>query len=108
MRGQHGFDAERGRDLGVRRTAEYVGDGAKLPHPAADDDGDRVAHGEGFDAIVRDQDRGRAGRLQQRADLPAEPHPRRRIERGERLVEQEQPRIRRQGARQGDALRFPA
>ena len=57
---------------------------------------------------MRDHNHGRARRLEERAQLAAERRPGRRVERGEGLVEEEEPRPRRERAREGDALALAA
>ena len=90
------------------RPAEHVADRSDLTHAAADDYGDAVAHRQRLGAIVRHENRRRAGREQQGADVPPQTQPGRRIERGERLVEQQQPRTGCERPRQRDPLRLPA
>ena len=105
---QDGFDAERGSDIDVRRPAEDVADGADLPDATADHDSDRVAHRQRLHAIVGHKHGGRAGGVQERADVASQTQPRRCVERGERLVEQQQPWTRCQRPRQRNPLRFTA
>jgi hypothetical protein len=57
---------------------------------------------------VRHQDRRDAQPLLQRANLAAQPNPLERVERGQRLVEQQQPRRGRERARERDPLLLSA
>src|ERR1700716_2731868 len=51
------------------RPKEPLAPRTHLPDASADQDRDRVAHRERLGAVVRHEDRGRAGRLQQGADF---------------------------------------
>jgi hypothetical protein len=57
---------------------------------------------------VRDHDRRNAETLLQRADLPAQPQPLERVERRQRLVQQQQARRRGESARERDPLLLAA
>ena len=69
---------------------------------------DAVGHRQRLFLVVRDHDRRDAEPLLQRADLAAQPHALQRVERRQRLVEQQQARRRRERARQRDALLLAA
>ncbi len=69
---------------------------------------DAVGHRQRFLLVVRHQDRRHAQALLQRADLAAQPQPLERVERRQRLVEQQQPGRGRERARERDALLLPA
>ena len=62
----------------------------------------------GLGLVVRDVDRGDAERAQQPVELAAQPLAQGGVERGQRLVEQQHARPRRDRARQRDALALAA
>ena len=78
-----------------------------LDHAVVHDD-DAVGHRERLFLVVRDHDRRHAERSLQRADLLAQAHALERIERRQRLVEQQQAGRRRERARERDALLLAA
>ena len=70
---------------------------------------DAVGHGHGLDLVVGDIDHGGVGQaLVEPGDLHAHLHAQRRIEVGERFVEQEDLGIAHDGAADGDALALAA
>ena len=107
-RRQHRFDPDRFRHDEVGRAPEHVGDRTDLPHPPPGQNGHAIAEPDCLVAIVRDEHSRDAKPSDGGAHEPAERRPRRAVERGERLVQQEEPRPGREGARQRDALRLPA
>ena len=78
-----------------------------LDHAVVHDD-DAVGHGQRLFLVVRDHDRGHAQLALQAADLLAQVHAHDRVQRRQRLVQQQQPGRRGQRARQRDALLLPA
>ena len=81
---------------------------ADLVDPALAHDDDAVGHRERFLLVVRHHDRGDAEPLLQVADFAAQPRAHARVERRERLVEQQQARRQRQRAGERDALLLAA
>ena len=69
---------------------------------------DHIAERDRFRHVVRDEQHRRAVESQQRLELLLQLEPRERIDGGERLVEQQQPRLQRQRARDAHALRHAA
>ena len=86
-------------DLGGRT---FLGD------PALQHDGHPVGHGEGLVVVVRDEDRGGAGRDEDLPQVPGEPVPQRPVQRAERLVEQQQLGVGGQRPGERDALLLAA
>ncbi len=79
-----------------------------LHDPPVVEDGHDVGQRERLLLIVRDEHDGRAERGQELLDLEAQAVAQARVERRERLVEQDQARLGRQGPRDGHALLLPA
>ena len=71
-------------------------------------DDDAVGHREGFFLVVRDHDRGHAQRALQAADFTAQLDALNSVQRRQRLVQQQQPRLGGQRTRQRNALLLPA
>ena len=82
--------------------------GVDLDDAAGVHDRDPVAHAERLDLVVRDVDRRRVELLQQRLQLGAHLHPQQRVEVRERLVHQQHVGLRRDRARDRDALPLAA
>ena len=103
---RHGADeirdeCGRGLAINVLRRADLL-DHALVHHH------DAVGHRERFFLVVRHHDGGHAEPALQRLDLVAQAQPHARIERGERLVEQQQAGRGRERARERDALLLAA
>ena len=81
---------------------------ADLLHPAVAHDDDAVAQRHRLDLVVGDVDRGGAEPLVQLLELDAHLHAQFGVEVGQRLVEQEHPRMAHDGAAQRDALALAA
>ena len=95
-------DERRGRlTIDLHRRADLL-DLAAVHHD------DAVGHRQRFFLIVRDHDRGHAELALQAADFLPQMHAHDRVERRQRLVEQQQPGFRRQRPRQRDALLLTA
>ena len=107
-RREHVDLADEIRDEGACRIAIDLLRSADLLDSALIHHDDLVGHGQRFLLIVRDHDGGHAEPLLQRADLAAQAQAFQRIERGQRLVQQQEPRRSRQGAGQRDALLLAA
>ena len=82
--------------------------GPLLHHPAAVDHRHAVAEQGGLGEVVRHEQRGHARLAQQLAELAARVRARSRVERRERLVEQQRPRLARQRACERHALALAA
>ncbi len=106
-RQEHAF-ADEVRDVAGRGTVIEVVGGIPLLDAALVHHADPVTDRERLALVVRDQHRGRRGRLQDGAHLQREPLAQLDVEAGERLVEQQQHRLRRQRARQRDPLLLSA
>ena len=78
-----------GHEAVGRLVVQVVGTGPLLDVPAGHD-ADLVGDGEGLVLVVRDQQGGGAGGLQQLAQLTAQAFPQRDVEVGEGLVQQQQ------------------
>ena len=101
-------DAEEVRDeLGDRFLVDLLR-GPELHDPAAVHDGEPVRHLEGLLLVVGDEDEGDADLLLQRGQLGSQRVPQLRVERAQRLVQQQHRRLEDQRPRQGDALLLPA
>ena len=98
---------EIGDEGGGRPAVDLVGR-ADLLDPALAHHHDPVGHGERLFLVVGHHDRGDAEPLLQVADLAAQPGAHPRVERRQRLVEQQQARRQRQRAGQRDALLLAA
>ena len=81
---------------------------AHLQQLAVAHDADAVAEHHRLGLVVRDVERGHAGRLEDAAQVVAQPHAQFGVEVGQRLVEQQQLRPVDDAARQRDALHLPA
>ena len=103
-----GFHAHRRGHLRIRRAIEHALHRAGLAQFAVDHDGDRIAQRQRLDAVVRHHDGGHLHAGQQLPQIGAHAQPRGRIERRERLVQQQQTGLRRQRARQRHALQLAA
>ncbi len=88
------------------RLGQHVARRALLDHPAAAEDRDPVGEQVGVERVVRHDDRRAVGEHlgQHPAELARHAH----VERGERLVQQDQVGLGGEGACDGDALRLPA
>jgi hypothetical protein len=106
-RTQHALADEIGDEAVGRPVIEVVGH-IPLLDAALVHDADLVGHGEGFVLVVGDHDRGHALALQDLAHLDRQAFAQADIEVGERLVEQDQFRPRRQRAGQRHALLLAA
>ena len=82
--------------------------GSRLDDAAFDEDGDPVGERRGVDEVVRDEDRRQAELAQELAQLGPDAAARVRVERGHRLVEQQDLRVARERARERDALALAA
>ena len=79
-----------------------------LLHAAAVENGDAVAHAHGLGLVVGDENGGDAQRRGQRPQLMAHLLPEEGVQRGERLVEQDAPRMDRDGPGERHPLLLPA
>ena len=100
--------AEEARHEGVGRPAVDLERLADLHHLAAVHDADARPHGHRLDLVVRDVDHRGAEAAMQRRDLAARRDAQRRVEVGQRLVEQEHLRIAHDRAPERHALPLPA
>ena len=100
------FHASELRDEGVDGLAEYFRHGADLQDFAAIHDRHAIRQEGGVRLIVAHENCGRTRLAQERLQFVAQRIARARIERRERLVEQEKVGLRRQAARQGHSLFF--
>ena len=100
--------AEEQRGLGVGRGAPHLGDRALLDDPAGPHHREPVGDRERLLVVVGDHQRGGAGRAQDRAQVGGEPLAQPGVERRQRLVEQQQPRLDGQRAGQRDPLPLAA
>ena len=89
-------------------SMEHVDGRADLLDPPGADHGDPIADRERLGLVVGDEHGGGAGLAQQVHDVGADLGAEVRIEAGERLVEQHQPRLRGQRTGEGDALALTA
>ncbi len=112
-----GIDDDAGQEIGgpdeigderAGRLAIDLGGRADLLDHALVHHDDPIGHRQRLFLIVRDHDRRDAEALVQAADLAAQVRAHARIERGERLVEQQQAGRERQRARDGNALLLAA
>jgi len=106
-RREHAMADEARHEARGRAVVQRVGV-VPLLEPAALHHADDVAQREGFQLVMSDEQRRRAGVLQDRAHLVGEALAQVDVEVGEGLVEQQQLRRRGQRPRQGDALLLPA
>ena len=81
---------EQTRDLGIRRATEYVGEETALPYGAVDQHGHTISERERIASIMRDKNSRGMKRDERLPELLTYPFSHDDIERGERLVEQEQ------------------
>ena len=88
------------------RVAQHLGRRPRLHHAAALEHGDAVAEQQGVEQVVGDEHR-RAPDQHVAQHAPYEGSGRH-VESGERLVEEQQPGVGREGPGDGDALRLPA
>jgi len=95
-------------DKSVGRAVVEVVRRVPLLDPAVGHQADFVCHGECFVLVVRDEDGGHALFFQNAAHLERQAFAQLDVEVGERFVEQQQFRMRGQGACQGYALLLPA
>jgi hypothetical protein len=95
-------------DEQVLGTAVDVERPPDLPHLALVEHHDLVGQRHRLDLVVGDVDHSRAQFLVQPRDFHAHVHPQRGVQVGQRLVEQEQPRVADDGAADGDALALAA
>ena len=102
-----GAPDERRHERRGRRGVEFVR-GAELLQAARAEQRDPVAEVEGFLLLVGHQHRGDAEAMDERAQLAPGPLAERGVEIGERLVEQEHLRLRRERPRQRHALLLAA
>ena len=100
--------AGEGRDERVDRRGDEVGRGAGLEDPAVDDDADRVRERSGIFEVVRDEDRRQSEVAQVVVELTAHRGLGVRVERRERLVEEEHAGLAREGSSESDALALAA
>ena len=98
---------EAGHERRQRLVIEVVG-GVPLLQAALAEHADLVADGEGFFLVVGDQDGAGAARLEDVAHFAAQAAAQLHVQVGEGLVEQQQARLRRQGAGQRDTLLLAA
>ena len=84
----------------IRRVVEDAFDRAFLPQLAIDHDGDGIAQGQRFGAVVGNHNSGYLHARQEPPQIPAYAQPRGCIERRERLIEQQQSGLRGQRAGQ--------
>ncbi len=94
-------ERRRGVAIDLHRRADLL-DHAVVHHH------DAVGHGQRLFLVMRHHDGGEAQPALQRADLVAQPHAHARIQRRQRLVQQQQARRGREGARQRHALLLTA
>ena len=85
-----------------------LGDRADLDDPAGVEDRDAIGERVGVDGIVGDEHAHPVERLEVPSQVAADAASGAGVERGERLVEQQQPRVGRQRPRECDALRLTA
>ena len=97
-------EPEKFRAISLARTIESDRDGPFDPARARCHDDDPVAHVDGFVNIVRHQQHRRAACLPEAQYLILHFHPREGVQRAQRLVQQQNPRMIDQCPRQGDAL----
>ena len=100
--------AEEARDVGRRRHRVDLRRRADLLDPALGEHGDPVAHRQRFLLVVRDVDERDADLALQRAQLELQLLAQLRVERAERLVEQQHPRVEHERAGQRHALLLAA
>ena len=105
---EDGLDADEAGDLLRGGRAEYLRRTVQLEQPAVHQDPDAVAERHGLTAIVGDEDRRGPLLAQDAPEIVDQALPRRGIERGERLVEQQDLRLHHEGPRQRRALRLTA
>src|SRR5208282_2691340 len=104
----HGRRADEPGDEEAVRLVVELERRADLRDRAAVEHDDLVGHGHRLDLVVGDVDHRRLQRVVQFADLDPHLHPERRVEIGERLVEQERLRLAHDRAPDGDALTLTA
>ena len=95
-------------DEAVGRVVEDVEGRADLLDPPGADHGDAIADRQRFRLVVRDEHGGGTGLVEQVHDVGADLRPKVGIETRERLVEQHQPRVRRQRPGERDPLPLAA
>ena len=101
-------DADELRHLERRRAIEDLVARAGLQHAPVVVDDDAVRQRVRLVDVVRHEERREPEPPPQRQQLAPQRRPQRRVERGERLIEQQQPRLRGERARQRDALLLAA
>jgi len=105
---QQEIHADEVRDIARARPLRDVAGRAGLNDPTVFEDDEPVGEGDRFEGIVRDDDADPWKRREVAPEIASDRATRRRIEGGERLVEQEKARVDRQGARQRHTLRLAA
>ena len=108
LAGEDVLRAEELRDVRRLRPPEHIGRLSALQYTAAVEQDRDVAQRSGLREIVRHVQRRESPLAMNRADLAARGGPPLRIERRERLVEQQQPWAARQRPRERDELAFAA
>ena len=105
--GEYAVANEVGHKAGGRSVVEAVGI-LPLVQAAFVHDPDDIANGKGLELVVRDEERGRAGCLEDGAQLMGQALAQLHVEVGKRLVEQQQLRLGRQRPRQRHPLLLAA
>ena len=100
------LNSDRRRDGQINRPTEHLVHRPYLANEAARQHGHSIAERQRIDAVVRNDDAGNVNRSQEQTQFLSHRIPQWQVEGGKRLVEQDQPWISRQPARQSDALAF--
>ena len=100
--------AGQARDEGVGRRVHELRGRSELEDPALREHADAVGEDGGVLVVVGDEERGQVEVAQQLGELESHGRARDRVERGERLVQQQHGRVARERARQADALPLAA
>src|SRR2546426_130034 len=104
----HGRGTEKGGDESVGGIVIDFGGSAELAHHALVENHDAVAHGHGFDLIVRDVDGGGTDAAMKTLELLSRGSAELGVEVGERFVKEEDGRLAHDGTSQSHALAFTA
>ena len=96
------------RDERVRRSGDELAGLPTWSSLPVDEDADAVGEHGGVLEVVRDEEDRQVEVVERAPELGADSRPRVRVERGHRLVEEEDVRVARERARQPDALALPA
>ncbi len=100
--------SRKARNEGIARRRDEVRRRSELQDPTLADDADPVRERGGVLEVVGDEHGGQPERLEQLAQFGADARPRVRVERGERLVQQEDLRIACERSRERNALALSA